>query len=259
MKNIQSKTIVFITGAFVSHYGWDNWKTYFESKGFSTSASPWPHKDAFPKELRARHPDPGIASIRLQDLVDHYTAIVKSLPEKPVAIGHSLGGLLVQILLNRDLLAAGVAVHSVPPMGVFPTQFSFFKSTWKALGFFTSTRKTYLMSFKDWQYAFTNGMPLEEQQKAYEENTIPESKLCLRDGLSRVAKVDFTKAHPPLLILAGDKDHCVPAALNLSNFKRYKDTQSVTEYKVMEGRNHFVLGQPSWQGDAEYIYNWIKD
>jgi pimeloyl-ACP methyl ester carboxylesterase len=258
MKNIPSKTILFITGAFVSHSGWDTWKTYFESKGYKTIAPPWPHKEGAPKDLRAQHPDSPIASVRLQHLVDHYMNIAKSLPEKPIAIGHSLGGLLTQLLLQRDVLAAGVAVHSVPPQGVMPTQFSFFKSTWRALGLFTSTKKTYLMSFKTWQYAFTNGMPLEAQQKAYEENCIPESKLALRDGLSSVAKVDFKKTIQPLLFLAGDKDHCVPAALNLTTWKRYQKNNSGTEYHVMPGRNHFVLGQPTWQQDAEFIYNWLK-
>jgi hypothetical protein len=43
------------------------------------------------------------------------------------------------------------------------------------------------MSFPTWQYAFTNGMSLEEQKKAYEENTIPESKRAARGGLSFTA------------------------------------------------------------------------
>jgi pimeloyl-ACP methyl ester carboxylesterase len=257
MKTIKSKTVLFITGAFVSNSGWDEWKTYFENKGYNTVAPAWPHKEGVAKDLRVNQPNPGIASIRLRQLVDHYAAIAKSLPEKPVIIGHSLGGLITQILVNKGLAAAGIAIHSIAPKGVIPTQFSLYKSLYKAAGLFTNTKEAYLMSFEDWQYVFTNGMPLADQRKAYEENTIPESKMLVREGLSSDAAVDFSKPHVPLLFTAGDEDHCTPAGLNESNFKRYIKNGSVTEYKLFKGRNHFVLGQPTWREDADYILSWI--
>ncbi|WP_229214370.1 prolyl oligopeptidase family serine peptidase [Dyadobacter flavalbus] len=113
------------------------------------------------------------------------------------------------------------------------------------------------MSLSDWQYAFTNGMTLEEQKKTYYENTIPESKTVVRNGLTSAAKVDFNKPHAPLLLTSGDKDHIMPASLNLRNFKAYKQNGSVTEYKEFAGRNHFVLGLPTWKEDADYILEWL--
>jgi len=255
---INSNAVVFITGAFISHSCWDEWKLYFEKNGYTCIAPPWIHKDAPAPVLRSRHPDPDIASIRLTQLIDHYANIIKKLPEIPILIGHSLGGLLTQILVNRGLAAAGIAIHSVPPQGVIPLQLSFYRATWKSLGFFTSSKNSYLMSFKDWQYGFTNDMPLDQQQKSYEQFAIPESKLALRDGLTSAAKVDFKKEHAPLLFTAGSADHCIPAALNTSNFRRYKNNNSVTDYKEFEGRNHFVLGQPTWKEDADYMLDWIN-
>lgn len=259
MKISDTKTILFITGAFVSHTGWDEWKAWFEKAGYQTLSPPWPFKDGTAEELRNRQPnDTDLAALTLSALVEHYANIVKALPEKPIIIGHSLGGLITQILVNRDLAAAGIAIHPVPPLGVFPYEFSFLKAGWKSLGLFTSLKKTYLMSFKDWQYAFVNGMTLEEQQDAYDKNTIPESKTVARGGLTSAAKVDFAKMHVPLLITAGDKDNIIPAHLNNRNYKRYKRNGSVTDYKVFPGRNHFVVGQPTWEEDADFILKWIK-
>jgi pimeloyl-ACP methyl ester carboxylesterase len=260
MKNINSKTVVFITGAFVSHHGWSEWQTYFQSKGYTTYAPSWPHKEGTAAELRAKHPlgNPGLTNLTLAELVDHYAAVVKSFPEKPIIIGHSLGGLITQILVNRDLVAAAAAIHSVPPLGVFPYEFSFLKGGWRSLGLFTSLKKTYLMSFEKWQYAFTNTMALEDQKKAYEENTIPESKRTARGGLTKAAAVDFKKAHPPLLLTSGDLDTIIPAHLNMRNFKKYEQRDdSVLEYKEFKGRNHFVVGQPTWKEDADYILDWL--
>ncbi|HZG23088.1 MAG TPA: alpha/beta hydrolase [Chitinophagaceae bacterium] len=258
MKIIKTKNIVFVTGAFVSHTCWDEWINYFTNQGYNCIAPPWPFKDAPAAELRSRHPDNReLAALTLTALTDHYVDIVKGFQEKPIVIGHSLGGLVTQIIVNRDLAAAGVAVHSVPPLGVFPYEFSFLKAGWKALGLFTSARKTYLMSFPDWQYAFVNGMSLALQKAAYEKYTIPESKTVARGGLTSAAKVDFAKPHAPLLFTAGSMDRLIPAHLNLRNFRKYTNRNSVTDYKEFEGRNHHVLGQSIGREDAAYIANWL--
>lgn len=253
-----SKTIVFITGAFVSNSCWDEWKAYFESKGYTCYVPAWPYKDSSVAKLRSAQPNAQIASIRLAQLTAYYADFVKKLPEKPILIGHSLGGLLTQLLLQQDLAAAGVAIHSVPPQGVVTFKWSFFRSVWGPLGLFTSLDKSFLMSFSQWQYAFTNGMPPDQQRAAYERFVIPESKRVARDGLTKAAKVDFKLPHAPLLFVAGSTDHIIPASLNHSNFKRYKNGSSVTEYKEFLGRNHFVLGQPTWREDAEFILSWLS-
>ncbi|MGN7721645.1 alpha/beta fold hydrolase [Chitinophaga sp. 22620] len=250
-------TIVFLTGAFVSSHCWDPWKGFFEQRGYRCLAPPWPHKDAPALVLRSRQPDAAIASIRLADLVNYFTDFITQLDEKPILIGHSLGGLLVQLLLQKDLAVAGVAIHSVPPAGVMSFKWSFLRAAWAPLGFFTPASRSFLMSFPQWQYAFANGMPLAEQKAGYEKFAIPESKRALRDGLSHVAKVDYKRPHPPLLFVAGTADHTMPASLNRSNFKRYAKSQSVTEFKLSEGRNHFVLGQPTWREDADFIAQWL--
>ena len=188
------KTIVFITGAFVHHSCWDEWKKYFERAGFNTLAPPWPFKDASPEALRNSHPNPEIASNRLATLIDHYERIIKQLPENPILIGHSIGGLIVQVLLQRGLGSAGVAIHSVPPRGIITFKASFLKAGWGPLGFFTSTKRSFLMSFEQWQYAFTNGMDCEAQKEGYYNYAIPESKLIVRDTLSKAAK-EIGRAH----------------------------------------------------------------
>jgi pimeloyl-ACP methyl ester carboxylesterase len=257
---LKTRNIVFVTGAFVSNSCWDEWRIYFESKGYSTVAPAWPFKDGTVEDLRRRQPnDVDLALLTLEQVVDHYISVVKSFPEKPIVIGHSLGGLITQIINNRDLTSAAVAIHSVPPLGVFPYEYSFLKSGWGVLGLFTSVRKTYMMPFKTWQYAFVNGMPLAEQMAAYKKFAIPESKTVARGGLTKAAKVNFKKTHSPLLLTAGTEGRIIPAHLNRRNYKAYKkDNGSITDYKEFPGRNHFVLGLPSWKEDADYILNWLE-
>ncbi|HTL10190.1 MAG TPA: alpha/beta hydrolase [Chitinophagaceae bacterium] len=249
--------ILFITGAFMSHHCWDQWKVYFTSKGYHCIAPAWPHKDASAEVLRNSQPSAAIAANRLQPLTDYFSGIAQSFSSPPILIGHSIGGLMVQLLLQRGLGAAGVAIHSVPPQGIFTFKFSFLKAGWPALGFFTSTKKSYLMSFRQWNYAFANGMSCEEQKEGYYRFAIPESKLVVRDTISSAARINFENPHAPLLITSGTTDHSIPASLNYANYKKYKKSHSVTDYVERKGRNHFVLGQPTWKEDADYILTWL--
>lgn len=257
MEKIQSKIIVFITGAFVSNDCWNEWITHFQARGYQTFAPAWPNKDAPACTLRQSQPNPAIAALRLEHLTTYFKKFVAALPQKPILIGHSMGGLITQLLIQEGLAVAGVAIHSLQPQGIFTFKFSFYKAGWPALGYFTNASKSYLMSFTEWQYAFTNGMPFETQKDGYYNLLIPESKRVVRDAATSAAKVDFTKAHAPLLFIAGSKDHFIPASLNYTNYKKYSDTQSITDYKEFPGRNHFVLGQPGWQEIADHIVNWL--
>lgn len=260
MGNIRSKTIVFVTGAFVSNSCWDEWRVYFESKGYTTIAPYGKFKEGTAEELRALHPssNPRLSALTLSELLDYYTDIIRKCPEKPIIIGHSLGGLITQILINRDLGVAGIAIHPAPPQGVIPYEFSSLKSIIGAFGLFTSAKKTYLMSFETWQYAFTNGMTLQEQEDTYAQLIIPESKTVSRTAITKQGSIDFKKKHAPLLLLGGGKDHILPAHLTRRIFKRYDQSNgSTTEYKEYKNNNHFVLGLPKWKETADYITDWI--
>jgi len=257
MSAISSKTILFIPGAFVSHDCWNEWAEYFREQGYKTHVIPWLYKDAPAQVLRQRHPDSEVASIRLSQLVSHYEKLVRSLPERPVIIGHSIGGLVAQLLVQRDLAAAAVAIHSVPPQGIFTFKLSFLAAGWGPLGFFTNANKTFLMSFKQWKYAFTNGLRPLIQEEGYK-LAIPESKRVVRDTITKAARVDFKKPHQPLLFLAGSADHTIPASLNFTNYKKYTHKGSTTGYKEFKGKTHFVINQEGWEENANYILQWLE-
>ena len=115
-----SKTIMFIHGAWVTPSCWANFRSLFESLGYATVAPAWPYLDEPVAQLQ-KQIDPRFADLTIKLLVDHYAQKIADLPEPPILVGHSFGGLIVQLLLDRGLGQAGVAVDSGPPRGVLPS------------------------------------------------------------------------------------------------------------------------------------------
>ena len=207
------------------------------------------------EELRKAHPDPELAKLKLNHVVDHMEAFIRDLDEKPAIIGHSMGGLVVQLLLQRDLAVAGIAIDPAPPAGVFTTEFSFVKSNLPAINPFL-LNKPVQMSFEHFQYAFVNALPLDEQRAAYDRYVVPESRGVPTSSLGAAGKVDFSRLRRPLLITAGEKDHIIPASLNRLNHQKYKGP-SVTDFKEFAGRDHFVIGERGWEEVADYCLAWL--
>lgn len=249
--------LVFIAGAVVTTACWDDWRAFFTAHGYTCYAPAWPHKQAPAAVLRGQHPHSPIAQNDLAAVLQVYTDFIAQLPTKPIVIGHSYGGLLVQLLLQQGAVAAGVAIESAPPRGVVALSWSLIRSVWPMLGLFSSLKTTFLPTFAQWQYAIANGLPLAAQQDSYERLAAPESKKVIRGALSRRARVDFNRPHAPLLFLAGTADRLMPAALNRANFRRYRHAGSVTHYHELPGRSHALLGQPTWREDAALVLQWL--
>ena len=258
MEYKSAKSIVFITGTFIGNNCWDEWKSYFERKGYTCLAQAWPHKGASPEELRNRPATDPIALNTLTSLLDHFVSIINDLPEKPILIGHSLGGLIVQLLLQKELGIAGVAIHSFPPQGVNRFWLSFLKAIWETMVLFTSSKQTYLMALSKWRYTIANGMDYELQKELYYMYAIPESKKVIREASNCIARIDFNKSHALLFLTSGGNDKLIPAALSYSNYKKYSTADSVTDYVEFKTHTHLVFGVPSWKDEAETVFHWLQ-
>lgn len=251
-----SKTIVFIHGLFQNPASWAPWIKYFEDRGFTCHAPAYPFHEGDPVQLR-QHPDPQLGKLTFGAVIRHFDAFISALPEKPILIGHSMGGLAVQKLVNMDKAVAGVAIDSAPPKGIFSFQWSFLKANLPTINPLKGD-SICLPSVKWFQYAFCNTMTVEETAKEYEQFVVPESRNIPRSSTGKHGAIDFAKPHVPLLMIAGEKDHIIPASLNKKNHAAYHDKNSVCDLKEFKGRTHYICGQPQWEEVANYVDEWLK-
>lgn len=251
-----SKTIVLIHGLFVNPKSWEAWKRHFEALGYTVHTPANPFHAGDPKALR-KNIDPGLRTTRFRDLLANLVDFIDKLPEKPILIGHSLGGFAVQKLINMGKGVAGIAIDSAPPKGILSFEWSFIKSNAPVLNPFKGSAP--FVPTPEWvHYTFTNHLTLEETKAEFENYFVPEGRNVARSLLGQDGKIDFKKAHAPLFMIAGEKDHIIPASMNRKNFKAYTHPTSRRDFKEYPGRTHYLVAQPGWQEIANDIHTWIQ-
>jgi pimeloyl-ACP methyl ester carboxylesterase len=253
---MKSNTIVFIHGLFMNPVSWSLWVKYFENKGYKCYTPAYPFHDGSPETLRSSI-NSELGMVTFKQVIDNLIEFIDALPEKPVLIGHSMGGLAVQKLMSMNKGAVGIAIDPAPPKGIFSFKWSFLKSNLPTISPFSGN--TVLLPDLNWfHYAFCNTMTIEQTETEYNKFVVPESRNIARSSVGKDGKIDFSKPHYPLLIIAGEKDNIVPASLVRKNFEAYNGNQSRTEFIEFAGRTHYICCQPNWEDIAIYIAGWIK-
>ena len=214
---MKSRWIIFIHGMFVTPLCWEPWLARYRAIGHRVDAPAWPGRDEPVATLRRNYPDQRLGQLSLVDVVERYAGWIGKADPRPVLIGHSMGGLVVQLLLQRNLAVAGIAIDSAPPLGVFELSWPFLRSNWPTINPLFSKHTPYFMPFDQFQYTFVHTLPLAQQRSAYQTYVVPESRWVARGPVSLTARIDFSAPRPPLLLIAGEKDHIIPAELSARN------------------------------------------
>jgi len=254
--------LMLIHGAWLSSRSWENFADYFGKRGFAVSAPEWPRKHGDVEQLREDAEE--LAGLGLAEIVDHYEALIRELDHPPVLIGHSFGGLIVELLLDRGLGRAGVAMSPAPPKGILVLPFSSLKAASPALKHPSRWHGIVTLTPEEFSYGFVNTFSPEEAAAAYERYAVPETgQIFYEAGFANFHLHPPTQVHfkneerAPLLIVGADKDHTVPASLSRAQYKKYERSAAKTEYLEFEGRPHlFVVGE-GWEEVAASIDSWL--
>ncbi len=249
--------ILFVHGMYMTPLCWERWEERVGARGRACVALAWPGRDRPLEELRDGTCDESIAALTLAQVVDSVAAAAAAEATPPVLVGHSMGGLASQLVMQRVPLAAVVAISSAAPRGVLSAKPSFLKANWGHITPFRSKRHPVRMSFERFQYVFANDMPAAEQRAAYDRYVVPESRRVPAGALTATAKVDFARPHPPLLFVAGTDDNVIPASLVRTNARRYRRSPREADLVELPDRNHLLLAQPGWEHVVDEVLDWL--
>jgi pimeloyl-ACP methyl ester carboxylesterase len=255
--------IVFVHGLWLLPSSWERWAGFFEEAGYVALAPDWPDD---PDSVAVANLAPEImADKTVAQIAGHTEEVVRRLHRKPALIGHSFGGLMVQIVAGRGLSAATVAISPAPFRGVLPLPLSSIKSGWPVFKNPANRHRAVPLSFEQFQYAFANAVNQHEAQELYETFAVPGAGAPMFE--SGTANLNpWTEAHVdsqspdrgPMLIIAADQDHTVPVAVSKAAFKQQERNKGTTEFVEMPDRGHALTIDHGWRAVADTALAFIR-
>jgi pimeloyl-ACP methyl ester carboxylesterase len=261
MASNEPNTIVLIPGLWLSATSWEHWVERYQDRGFQVLTPNWPGLEG---DIQALRDDPSaVDDIGFDEIIDHFEKLVRGLDRAPIIMGHSFGGSVVEMLLDRGLGAVGVAIDPGPVKGVLKLPLSELKSASPALRNPRNRHRAVMLTPEEFHYAFTNTMTDEESAAMYERYAIPgPGKALFQAAFANFhphspTKVDFhNDDRAPLLLIAGELDHTAPVAVTRNEYKLESKSKAITGYKEFAGRSHFTIGQPGWEAIADFALDW---
>jgi pimeloyl-ACP methyl ester carboxylesterase len=251
-----TKTVLFVHGAWLTPKAWDEWRSQFEAAGYNTVAPTWPHMNRTIDALR-HSPDPTLAKLNVVDIVDHYAAEIARLDEPPIIIGHSFGGLITLMLLDRGCGVAGIVLDPAPPRGVIPG----LRSILSALPVLTSWNgwnRVLTMSRKGFATTFANTLPTGVVDAAYDNFVVPSpGRPYFQAALGIGNGVSFKGLTKPLLLIAGLKDKTAEPSMIKRIWRAYHKAQAPAEFATYPGRSHFLFAEVGWEEIADDSLTWL--
>jgi pimeloyl-ACP methyl ester carboxylesterase len=255
--------VVLIHGLWLLPSSWANWAQLFEEAGYAALTPGWPDDPGTVEEARA-NPDV-FAKKTLGQIADHTAAVIGKLDTKPAVMGHSTGGLVAQMIADRGLSAATVAIAPGPFRGVLPIPISALRSVMPVLKNPLNRGRAITLSLDEFKYGWTNALGEGEAKRLYETYHVAAPGVALMQqanaNLNPFTEAKLDPKNPergPLLIIEGEKDHTVPWAIANASFKRQQRNVGVTEIKKIPNRGHSLTIDSGWREVAETALQFVK-
>jgi pimeloyl-ACP methyl ester carboxylesterase len=255
--------IVLIHGLWVLPSSWDNWVDYFEQEGYAGLTPDWPDDPATVEEARA-NPDV-LAKKTLKQVGDHTAEVISGLDKKPAVMGHSTGGLLAQLIADRGISAATVAIDPGPFRGVLPLPVAALRSAAPVLKNPLNRSKAIALTLDQFKYGWANALGDEEAKQLYETYHVAASGAALMQmanaNVNPWTEAKLDPKNPdrgPLLIMDGEKDHTVPWAIANASYKRQIRNPAVTEIVQMPNRGHSLTIDSGWREVAQTALDFVR-
>lgn len=256
--------VLFIHGLWLHASSWDAWQARFSEAGYETQAPGWPG-DGETVEASRKDPD-AIGDHGIDDVVDHFAAIIDRLPEPPILVGHSFGGMIAQKLLGQDKARAAIAIDAAQIKGVLPVPLSALRSTLPVFKNPGNRHRAVSLTSEQFRFAFGNAVSAEESDELFDRWTIPapgkplfEAAAANFDPHSPAKVATDNDSRGPLLLVASGKDHTVPESVTRSTLKQYRHSSAVTDLITFPDRGHSLTIDSGWSEVADRCQAWLRE
>ena len=245
----RSPRLLFVHGGYATAGCWDSYfLPYFSRLGFDCRALDLAGHGA--SDGRER-----LDSFGLDDYVEDVTQVAQGIAEPLILIGHSMGCVVVERVLEQQPAQAAILMAPVPPGGILGatmniacSQPSFFGEQARATqGEFSE--KT-LRTIRDVYYSRdTKTEDLLRFGKLFQS----ESRRALLDLTLLAMRIGGRRPKLPVLVVGGEADAVFQASL-----LRFTSSRWQAQEAVIPAAGHTLMLDAHWQAAAAKIAAWIE-
>ena len=245
--------VMMIHGGFCGPWVFDGFAKKFEAAGYVV------HRPALRFHDKAK-PPAALGSTSLIDYAADLDEAVGALKAAPILVGHSLGGLLAQMLAARREIRACVLLAPSAPWGVPPSTLFEIGAAQAMLlqpGFWNQILSPDA-TIAGWH--FLDRYSPEERDVLFKRFG-PESGRATFEmmhwglDMNRASEVDARKVSCPLLVLAGGEDRMHPPGTVKRIAALYGD---LAVFEQLPGMSHWLIGEPGWEKVADRSLAWLE-
>ena len=255
MRPVMDETIVMIHGMWGGGWCWDHYKSFYQKKGYRCITPTLRYHHMNPND----EPDRRLGTVSLVEYADDLEKLIRKLDSPVILMGHSMGGLLAQILASRILVDALVLFAPASPYGIMALTPSVVRSFWSTLTTWGFWKKPGRQTFKEASYSTLGVLPTEIKIEEFDKFVYESGRAVFEIGFwyfdsKKATMVDESKITCPVLIIAGSEDKITPTSVARKIADKYKE---VAVYREFENHGHWVIGEPDWRKIAVYTSDWL--
>jgi len=242
-------TVVMVHGAFCGGWVFERFREPFEARGWTVLAP----------DLPGRGPGASAAGLSMSDYAASVAKLCESLPERPILLGHSMGGLVCQLAARRSGARALALLAPSAPWGVHGSSM---EEAVTAMGVTLADPFWMGSVTPDRGLMRSHGLdrvPKGEQQ-AILDRLCPESGRAVREVLNwwldpfMTTSIGAGALPMPSLVIAGERDVVHPI-----NTVRQTAERIGAAYAVMPGMSHWLVGETGWDAVSEATITWLEE
>jgi pimeloyl-ACP methyl ester carboxylesterase len=234
--------VVFLHGAFADHAGFGGWLRRFADAGFPAIAAS--------RRGRLGVGPERAAGLRFASYVADTAAVLDTLDDTPVLVGHSLGGLVAQRLAERGRARALVLLASAPPAMLTAQAIALprFAPNMPRI----MTGRPFIVGADACSVLALNRVPPEDRPPIHAHLT-HESGKVYRSLMLGTVRVRASKVRVPVFVAGGTQDRIVSPRLVRKTARHYG-----VEPRLYAGHGHWLIQEPGWQAVADDIVAWLS-
>ena len=249
----QRPPVVMIHGAFSGGWAFAAWRALFEARGYPVYTPTLRHHES------GDAPPADLGGTSLLDYAADLEALLDGLGTPAVLLGHSMGGLLAQMLAARGKAAALVLLAPSAPWGILPST-----------SFEVLSAQTLYLAGDFWRRPLAperwiaSAHALDRLDRPTHDavlaRLVPESGLATFEvlhwpfDLSRASAVDARAVTCPILCFSGSQDRINPPGTVRRVARRYRGR---VQYREVEGASHWPMAEPGWERLAAHALFWL--